>query len=92
MAGRISNYIHSDKSVPNKGGTMVHVSCRTDFVARTDQFVAFADRLAKMAFASGSDDWEAITEAYPDLKQELDDLTKAVKEPIRIERICIMNV
>ena len=46
--GRIHSYIHSN----GKLGALVEVSCETDFVARTDAFVAFCNDLAMHVCAS----------------------------------------
>ncbi len=46
--GTIQTYIHSD----GKLGVMVEVGCETDFVAKTDSFIAFAKNIAMHIAAS----------------------------------------
>jgi elongation factor Ts len=48
--GMVSTYVHSGGRI----GAMVEVGCETDFVARNEQFQAFARRVA-MQIASGRD-------------------------------------
>ncbi len=50
--GRIETYLHSDNVTENKGGAIVCVSCSSDFAARTDQFIGYVKRVAKMAYAA----------------------------------------
>ena len=57
MAGRIEAYIHSDSVTPNKGGCLVEVQCQTDFAARTDVFIAFAGKVARLMFGYGANQW-----------------------------------
>ena len=92
MAGRIETYIHSDKSVPNKAGALVKVVCQTDFAARTDVFIAFAKKVAKLAFAAQAKDWADIVAMFPDLVGERDELNKAIKEKVAIEEIALLAV
>ena len=92
MAGRIETYIHSDKSVPNKGGSIVRVSCKTDFAARTPEFVEFANKVAKMAFASAAQTWEILIETFPSMEDDRLSLKKSLKEDIRVDQIVILVV
>jgi len=54
--GRIETYLHSDNVTENKGGAIVCVSCSSDFAARTDQFIGYVKRVAKMAYAASFDE------------------------------------
>lgn len=92
MAGRIVSYIHSDKSVPNKAGALVHVTCQTDFAARTDEFIAFADKVAKFSFAAQAVNWDGVIAMFPDLETERVHLGKDIKENIAVEQIALMSV
>lgn len=47
-------------SADGKSGVLVEVNCETDFVARQDDFAAFARDVAKAALASGTDEPEAL--------------------------------
>ena len=49
---RIESYLHSDNSTENKGGSLIELKCETDFGARTDEFKAFAKKIAQLAFGS----------------------------------------
>lgn len=92
MAGRIESYLHSDKSVPHKGGTMVAVKSQTDFAARTDEFVAFAQKVAKMAFAAQAEDWDGVVEAFPDMETERAALSKELRETVSVDQILILTI
>jgi elongation factor Ts len=92
MAGRIESYMHSDMSVPNKGGALVEVNCKTDFAARTNQFVTFAKEVAKMAFASGADTWDNLIGAFPDLEDHRKEVADVIGERITVNRIVVMTV
>ena len=92
MAGRIETYIHSDKSVPNKGAAMVRVVTQTDFAARTSQFISFTKDVAKMAFASQAATWEDLIAAYPDLEDDRREVADTIREKITIDQITLMLV
>lgn len=102
--GRIESYIHSDKSTPNKGGVLVKVTSQTDFAAKTDEFIAFAQKVAKMAYAFGAlapDDagltWDELVHNAgranmgEALEQERADLSALLKETISVEAIVILR-
>lgn len=92
MAGRIETYTHSDKSVPNKGGAMIRANCKTDFAARTDQFITFSREVAKMAFAFGANDWDTLVAAYPEIEDHRKEVADAIGERITVDQIVLMNV
>ncbi len=92
MAGRIESYLHSDKSVPNKGGSLVRVVCTTDFAARTDLFIEFAKSVAKLAFAASASTWEDVIEAFPDLEDRRKAVSAEIKEQIAVDQIVLMTV
>lgn len=60
-AGVVESYIHSNKTV----GSLVELSCETDFVARNEEFVAMARDIAMHITATGPTfiDESEITEA-----------------------------
>lgn len=101
-AGRIEAYIHSDNITPNKGGALIKVSCQTDFAAKTDEFVAFSKKVARMAYAFGLDiewddsvtAWEALVEAAgltgAALETERAELAKALRETVTIDEIVVL--
>jgi len=92
MAGRIEAYLHSDKSVPNKGGAMVEVNCKTDFAARTAQFVTFSQDAAKFAFAAGAAEWDDVIKVFPDLEDHRKEVADMLGERVTVPRITLMQV
>ncbi len=54
--GLVTCYVSDDK----KTGVMVEVNCETDFVARSDQFVAFLNNVVKQVVASKAKDVDAL--------------------------------
>ena len=45
------------------GAVLVEINCETDFVAKDENFRAFAERVAELALAAGNDDVAALAEA-----------------------------
>lgn len=54
--GLIETYAHADGKI----GSMVHLSCETDFVARTDEFKKLARELAMQVVAMNPEDVKEI--------------------------------
>lgn len=50
LQGRVDSYIHDGRI-----GVLIEVNCETDFVARTDEFVALVRNLGMQAAAAGAD-------------------------------------
>jgi translation elongation factor EF-Ts len=92
MAGRIEAYIHSDRVVPNKGGCLVEVKCQTDFGARTDTFIAFAQKVAKLMFGYGAEHWQELTEHSPALESERCQLELDLKERVQVSRVVALRL
>lgn len=92
MAGRIETYMHSDTSVPNKGGAMIEVNCKTDFAARTSQFVTFSREAAKLAFAAGANEWDEVIKVFPDLEDHRKEVADMLGERVTVPRIALMQV
>jgi elongation factor Ts len=63
--GTIQSYIHSGGKV----GVLVEVDCNTDFVARNEDFVAFAREIALHIAASPATKWVSEEEVPEDAKQ-----------------------
>lgn len=102
-AGRIESYLHSDRTTPNKLGAMVKVTCQTDFAAKTDEFIDFTKRIAKLAggFLQPEDEasWEGLVKAVgytgentQTLATELAALTRALKEEVTVAEIVILRL
>ncbi|MBG6083864.1 translation elongation factor Ts [Zhihengliuella flava] len=56
------------KVVDGTVGVMVEVNCETDFVAKSDKFIALAEKVLDVAIASGAADAEALQAAEVDGK------------------------
>ena len=63
--GTVQSYIHSNGKV----GVLVEVDCNTDFVARNDDFVAFAREVALHVAASPTVQWVSEEDVPEDAKQ-----------------------
>jgi translation elongation factor EF-Ts len=90
MAGRIEAYLHSDSSSQNKGGALVEVACETEFAAKTDVFVDFAKKVAKMVYAFGS--WKAAVQEMPELEDERKRVASEIREVVYILKQSRMNL
>lgn len=82
--------------VANEGGkaVMVEVNCETDFVAKDENFLGFADSVAKAALAVDGDDVDALLKA--DIGGEtVEDKSKAlvakIGENIQVRRLASMG-
>lgn len=92
MPGRIETYMHSDNSTHHKGGSIIELTCQTDFLAKTPEFIAFAKKVAKMAYAVSATkvqrgrvaqiEWKDIVSLFPEMETERDELAKTTKEQI----------
>jgi elongation factor Ts len=71
-------------------GTLIELNCETDFVAKNEQFIALADRIA--AFAAGSDAADASAllaaeiEPGQSVQQLIDDNSAKIGEKIELRR------
>jgi translation elongation factor EF-Ts len=91
-SGRIEHYIHNDAITPNKGGALVKVVCDTDFAARTPEFVQFARKVAKFAYAASAASWNDIVVVYPEMADELRELQQVLKERISVSGVACMKI
>lgn len=92
MIGRIETYIHSDKSTPNKGGALVRVLSQTDFAAKTVEFIDFAKRAARLAYAAEATDWIETIEVFPDVETARLELEKQLKEKVTVDLIRVITL
>lgn len=95
MAGRIVTYIHNDKTTANKGGSLVRVCCETDFTAKTDLFITFANEVAMLSYATCENNdvpWETVIQIFPDLEEKRITLSAKLKENVRVDQIHIMHL
>jgi len=76
-------------------GVIVEVNCETDFVARTDDFQDFADRVAEIVLSERPDDLDALKEAtYEDdatVEDELVALTGKIGEKLAVRRFDVLE-
>lgn len=75
-AGVVDAYVHADRRL----AALVKVKCETDFVARNDEFRAFAHDLAMQAAAMGARTSEELLEQpfIKDPKKTVRDLVKEI--------------
>ncbi len=90
--GRIETYIHSDTTTPHKGGAIVKVTCQTDFAAKTDEFIGFAEKVAKMAYGAGAASWDMVVECWSELEIERAALAKMLRETVTVPEIVVMKL
>ncbi len=76
----------------NKKGVVVCISCETDFVAKNDDFVAFAQQVTDTILASGADSAEAATALTLDgatIQDKLDEQVAKIGEKITISKVSV---
>jgi elongation factor Ts len=78
--GVIGAYLSPDAKV----GALVELNCETDFVAKNDDFVAFAQELAKLAADKDPADVAAL--ASPEVESKRQGLVQKIGENISIRR------
>jgi translation elongation factor EF-Ts len=91
-SGRIESYLHSDAITPNKGGSLVKITCDTDFAARTTEFYLFARSAAKFAYASSAKSWSDIVATYPEMLEQLDKLRTVLGERVEVTDVVVMKI
>ncbi len=77
-----------------KSGLILSLNCETDFVARNEEFVDFANGFAKAAFAAKTDSIETIhTLEYKGLaiSKHLEDLVGKIGEKIEISQVAYLS-
>ena len=86
--GVVAQYLNEDASI----GVIVEVNCETDFVAKTDKFVDFANSVARhIALAKPADVDDLLNQKYVDddtktIADMVSDATVAIGEKISIRR------
>ena len=76
-AGVVDAYVHSDRRL----GVLIEVKCETDFVARNEEFRAFAHELAMQAAAGAPENMEELLK-QPFIKDPKKTVGDYVKEMI----------
>jgi len=82
-------------SSDDTAGAIVEVNCETDFVARNDDFQAFADQVAERVLAERPDDLDALKDlTYEDdatIEDELVALTGKIGEKLAVRRFGLLD-
>ncbi len=93
IAGRIAaeGVIGAYLSPDAKLGSLVELNCETDFVAKNDDFVAYARVLAEHVATRNPADLAALI-AYPGVETQRQDLVQKINENISIRRFSQMQV
>jgi len=74
-----------------KTGALVELNCETDFVAKNDDFVAYAQVLAELVATKNPAD-VAVLVAYPGIEAQRQGMVQKIGENISIRRFSQMNV
>jgi len=85
--GVIGAYLSSDA----KTGALVELNCETDFVAKNDDFVAYAQVLAELVATKNPADVAALV-AYPGIEAQRQSMVQKIGENISIRRFSQMQV
>ena len=84
--GVIGAYLSSDAKL----GSLVEVNCETDFVAKNDDFVAYAQALAEIVATKSPGDIAALL-AYPGVETQRQAMVQKIGENITIRRFVQMQ-
>ena len=92
-AGRIAaeGVIGAYLSPDAKLGSLVELNCETDFVAKNDDFVAYAQALAAIVAAKNPADAAALV-AYPGVEAQRQAMVQKIGENITIRRFSHLHV
>ena len=80
--------------VAQAGGALVELKCETDFVAKNDEFIAAAQRIAEAADQAGAGDLEALKAVQLGDKtvgQTVEDLAITIGEKIELGRVAYFD-
>lgn len=86
--GVIFSRVNDDKT----HGTIVEINCETDFVGKSDDFLAFAKVVLEKAFESKAISVEDLLAKNADLAGLINDITGKVGEKIEISRVAFAVV
>lgn len=81
--GIVLTKISDDK----KSGVMVEVNCETDFVARSKDFISFANEILEATFKEKPKNIADLLSAVPALSEKTSDIMGKVGEKIEISRV-----
>jgi elongation factor Ts len=94
MAERAAEREASAGLVATSGGALVELNCETDFVAKGDDFVSTAQRIADAAAAARAGDAETLKAVELDGKtvgEVVDDLAVSIGEKIELGRVAYFD-
>lgn len=81
-------------SADNKTGVIVELNCETDFVAKNDEFVNFAEKVAEVALANNITDLESLKDARLEgrsITDHITDLVGKIGEKIDLSKLHVLN-
>ena len=84
--GVIGAYLSPDAKL----GSLVELNCETDFVAKNDDFLAYAQALAELVATKNPADLAALA-AYPGVETQRQALVQKIGENITVRRFCQMQ-
>ena len=82
-----SNGLVTVKADGTTKATLLELNCETDFVAKSEKYIALADRVVTAAAASGANDPKEITVDGADLQTVLDEANANLGEKIEVRRV-----
>jgi elongation factor Ts len=83
--GLVLTKISDDKSK----GVIVEVNCETDFVAKSDDFMAFSEKVLDAVYEKEPESVEALLEENKTLNTQLIDILGKIGEKIQISRFAV---
>jgi len=85
--GIVLTKISDDK----KFGVMVEVNCETDFVARSEDFVSFANFVLESAASRKAKNLDEFLKSNPTISEKLSDIMGKVGEKVEVSRVTTEN-
>lgn len=73
-------------------GALLEVNCETDFVARSDDFIAFADRLVQRVLSFPLDADDADLSQDEEAERERTEMVQKLGENIRLSRCRVLDI
>ena len=86
-----SNGLVAVKADGTTKATMLELNCETDFVAKSERFIALAERVVAAAAAAGANDPKEITVDGADLQTVLDEANANLGEKIEVRRVATLE-
>jgi elongation factor Ts len=86
-----SNGLVAVKADGTGKATLLELNCETDFVAKSERFIALAEQVVAAASASSANDPKDITVDGKDLQTVLDDANATLGEKIEVRRVATLE-